>query len=335
MQIYTNAIIASAITQNRLVTESGHKDRLVELYEEGVNVDPITVMQKEGTEQFWIIDGFHRFHAQKELKREQIEVNVIGKGTERDARIRSLKANAEHRLQLARNKGDIKFSCAAAADLLKAEQLESGVDYFEVKVCAKRITEMCGLKFKKNGNAHSTADSAASAINKEAKEARDELIVELLEQGKTRSEVMAATGASESTVKRATKEWKEGGSKTQDGEMNPPEASLSPLPVDEPEADPFAAFDEAPEAFMPEPAIVPSTNLTPETNSRKERVLEFCFAPVEQANLTISGLDYLVEHGGSDEELLEGYAALPESRRKFVKANIERFVRLMSEAGLY
>lgn len=62
----------------------------------GVHFPPITVFY-DGTD-YWLADGFHRYHATKQLCKETIEAEVK-QGTRRDAILHSVGANATHGLR--------------------------------------------------------------------------------------------------------------------------------------------------------------------------------------------------------------------------------------------
>ena len=334
--IYTNQVNYKSGTQFRVDTSMNHVERLaeriLELQEEGQKIDPIKVMLAVDIESlaptYYLIDGFHRFFAQKEkLGFTEVEVEIIGKGTKREATVLALRANAEHQLVLARSKGDVQNACKAAAELLKAEQLEAGVDEFQIKVTAADIEAMVGLK---EGNR--TAKAAASAINKEAKTARDELIVSMLERGKTQTEIASAAGCDKATVSRFV-------AKVQGAQMQQSEAPIS-LPQEDPYIDcPFSDdFDtnaELNNMLNGNQSAVDEINSTLKpTTERRERVMEYDLNATQAFNVAAKAFGVFERHDIPQDEVVEALKSFPEKRLKEILKHFSEFAEILSAASL-
>lgn len=83
-------------TQSRAALDPATVARYVEvLREEGKTLPPITVFY-DGTA-YWLVDGFHRVAAFQEIGRTLIQAQ-IRQGTQRDAILYSVGANATHGL---------------------------------------------------------------------------------------------------------------------------------------------------------------------------------------------------------------------------------------------
>lgn len=97
MLLDINKIRIDCGTQVRSKIEDDRVLHYFELMSDGVVFPPVTV-HFDGVE-YYLTDGFHRYHAQNRLKRKQIEVREI-KGTLRDGILFSKKANGTHGIPL-------------------------------------------------------------------------------------------------------------------------------------------------------------------------------------------------------------------------------------------
>lgn len=83
-------------TQQRAVIDQETVEQYAELVKEGVEFPPVTVFF-DGAET-WLADGFHRWHAHKAAGKASISTHMIP-GSQRDAILHSLGANATHGLR--------------------------------------------------------------------------------------------------------------------------------------------------------------------------------------------------------------------------------------------
>ena len=83
-------------TQPRVAIDEQTVAEYAEYYETCVNLPPVTVFF-DGTT-YWLADGFHRFWASKRIECDYIQA-VIHQGTQRDAILYSVGANADHGLR--------------------------------------------------------------------------------------------------------------------------------------------------------------------------------------------------------------------------------------------
>ena len=83
-------------TQPRVAIDEQIVAEYAELYGSGVNLPPVTVFFDGAT--YWLADGFHRYWANKRIDCEYIFADVH-QGTQRDAILHSVGANAAHGLR--------------------------------------------------------------------------------------------------------------------------------------------------------------------------------------------------------------------------------------------
>ena len=88
-------------TQPRVAIDQGIVDEYAEQYSSGVDLNPVIVFHDGAT--YWLADGFHRYWANRKIKSDHIFAHVH-QGTQRDAILYSVGANAEHGLR--RTNGD-------------------------------------------------------------------------------------------------------------------------------------------------------------------------------------------------------------------------------------
>ncbi len=90
-------------TQPRAFLDLKHVATLVEVLEDGGELDPVTVFY-DG-ESYWLADGFHRCKAHEDYGQEEINCTII-QGIRRDAVLYSVGANAEHKAVKPRSRED-------------------------------------------------------------------------------------------------------------------------------------------------------------------------------------------------------------------------------------
>ena len=83
-------------TQPRVAIDERVVAEYAELYGNGVNLPPVTVFFDGAT--YWLADGFHRYWANKRIDCEHVFADVR-QGTQRDAILHSVGANAAHGLR--------------------------------------------------------------------------------------------------------------------------------------------------------------------------------------------------------------------------------------------
>ena len=83
-------------TQSRIAISQETVDDYARQMEDGAKFPPVIVFH-DGVE-YYLADGFHRYFANRKLKRDSIDVDVV-KGTLREAILYSLKANKAHGLR--------------------------------------------------------------------------------------------------------------------------------------------------------------------------------------------------------------------------------------------
>ena len=88
-------------TQPRVAIDQGIVDEYAEQYSTGVDLKPVIVFHDGAT--YWLADGFHRYWANRKIKSDYIFAHVH-RGTQRDAILHSVGANADHGLR--RTNGD-------------------------------------------------------------------------------------------------------------------------------------------------------------------------------------------------------------------------------------
>ena len=83
-------------TQPRVAIDEQIVAEYAELYSTGVDLPPVTVFFDGAT--YWLADGFHRYWANKRIDCEYVFAD-IHQGTQRDAILHSVGANADHGLR--------------------------------------------------------------------------------------------------------------------------------------------------------------------------------------------------------------------------------------------
>lgn len=257
-------LIADAeLTQVRVAGSAAHRDALVASLKADLEENPearfrplkvvrATDFESEFfTEAFYLVDGFHRFHAYKALGITEYPVDVVSEGDSHEAIRCALPANSEHDLALASNEDDEKKRCLKAAEWLKENQIREGRSFHNVLVKCPDIADLIG-KSPRNGYVR----NAAASINEEPRKVRDALIIELLEAGElSHREIAKRVGCDHKTVSHKKETL---GEKVQPAQ----------IPHSEPEEDPLAeiASDFAfnPESFMSEVDALADEEFEPE-----------------------------------------------------------------------
>lgn len=88
-------------TQPRVAIDQGIVDEYAEQYSTGVDLNPVVVFYDGAT--YWLADGFHRYWANRKITSDYIFA-YVHQGTQRDAILYSVGANATHGLR--RTNGD-------------------------------------------------------------------------------------------------------------------------------------------------------------------------------------------------------------------------------------
>jgi len=83
-------------TQPRVAIDEQIVAEYAELYSTGIDLPPVTVFFDGAT--YWLADGFHRYWANKRIECNQVFADVR-QGTQRDAILHSVGANADHGLR--------------------------------------------------------------------------------------------------------------------------------------------------------------------------------------------------------------------------------------------
>jgi len=83
-------------TQARVAISQDTVDDYARQMEDGAKFPPVIVFH-DGVE-YYLADGFHRYFANRKLKRDSIDADIL-KGTLREAILYSLKANKAHGLR--------------------------------------------------------------------------------------------------------------------------------------------------------------------------------------------------------------------------------------------
>ena len=116
-------------TQPRAFLDLKHVATLVEVLEDGGELDPVTVFY-DGTE-YWLADGFHRCKAHEDFGQEEINC-VVTQGIRRDAVLYSVGANAEHKAVKPRSREDKR---RAVTMLLHDPEWKEWSNYKIAEVC--------------------------------------------------------------------------------------------------------------------------------------------------------------------------------------------------------
>jgi len=83
-------------TQSRVALNEDVVSEYADAIRRGATLPPVVVFHDGGT--YWLADGFHRFHAHRAARAEDIDADVFT-GTKRDAVLHSVGANANHGLR--------------------------------------------------------------------------------------------------------------------------------------------------------------------------------------------------------------------------------------------
>lgn len=127
MKIKIDAVRLDGGTQFRKVLNQETILEYKEAMEEGANFPNIAV-RHDGSN-YWLIDGFHRYHAMKLLNLREIEADVKS-GTREDAVLDALGANSDHGIPLTNSEKRIKVEVALSLDGLQQKS-----NYEIAKLC--------------------------------------------------------------------------------------------------------------------------------------------------------------------------------------------------------
>jgi uncharacterized ParB-like nuclease family protein len=116
-------------TQPRAKLDLSHVAALVDVLEDGGELDPVTVFYDD--ESYWLADGFHRCKAHEDFGQEEINCTIL-QGTQRDAVLFSVGANAEHKAVKPRTREDKR---RAVSMLLNDPEWKEWSNYKIAEVC--------------------------------------------------------------------------------------------------------------------------------------------------------------------------------------------------------
>ncbi|WP_257286514.1 hypothetical protein [Endozoicomonas sp. SESOKO1] len=243
------------LTQVRVRGSGEHRDALLSelqiLMEDNpeARLDPIKVVRATDktsdfhSEVYYLVDGFHRFHAYKAAGVNDYPAEVVAEGDEREARQQALSANCDHALMLALNAADRKKILAMAAEILT-----EGLPKHKRQVTYKQLVEVTKMpeKFK------SSVKRFVTAFNTEGDKAQTALIEELLKVGElTQREIAEEAGTSLATVERKAATLKNAKC-VNEGQPQPYIEQLSAETDEDPLAEIASDFAFDPESFMSE-----------------------------------------------------------------------------------
>jgi len=137
-KIALNDIRIDGGTQNRKVIDQQRVYNMVEMMKEGDEFDPIDT-NFDGVN-YWLVDGFHRYHAYKLMGIKEITVKYVP-GTQAEAVIRSYGVNATHGLpRTLEEKKEIVIRALANPDL-------EGFTVYQIsKICRVSQPFVAGIK---------------------------------------------------------------------------------------------------------------------------------------------------------------------------------------------
>lgn len=137
-KVKLNDIRIDGGTQGRVVIDQQHVYHMVEMMKEGYEFDPIDTNFDGAT--YWLVDGFHRYHAYKLMGIKEVTVKYVP-GTMEEAVIRSYGVNARHGLP--RSYDDKK---KVVLDALANPLLKDKSNYEIAKICVVSQPFVAGIK---------------------------------------------------------------------------------------------------------------------------------------------------------------------------------------------
>lgn len=137
-KVNLNDIRIDGGTQGRVVIDQQHVYHMVEMMKEGYEFDPIDTNFDGAT--YWLVDGFHRYHAYKLMGIKEVTVKYVP-GTMEEAVIRSYGVNARHGLP--RSYEDKK---KVVLDALANPLLKDKSNYEIAKICVVSQPFVAGIK---------------------------------------------------------------------------------------------------------------------------------------------------------------------------------------------
>ena len=177
-------------TQSRVALNEDVVSEYAEAIRRGDTLPPVVVFHDGGT--YWLADGFHRFHAHRAARAEDIDADVYT-GTKRDAVLHSVGANANHGLR--RSNDDkrravqtllndpewsqwsdrqIAQACCVSPPLVASARASVTVNSFSEEPAERRYTTKHGttavMNTAKIGKSGQSDDSSAEAVMPEAVE---------------------------------------------------------------------------------------------------------------------------------------------------------------------
>ncbi len=133
-------------TQFRVSLDQAHIKRLADHLIEGQNLSPVTVFSDGNT--FWLVDGFHRWHAHQECNLRMIRCEVL-QGTQREAILFAVGANAKQKTMLSRTSADKQ---KAVLTLLQDPEWRSWSDSQIAKQCQVNQSTVSRIRTKLYGS---------------------------------------------------------------------------------------------------------------------------------------------------------------------------------------
>jgi len=138
-------------TQPRACIDEQVVAEYAEFYKTDAKLPPVTVFFDGAAH--WLADGFHRYWASKRIERDYVPADVHA-GTQRDAILFSVGANADHGLR--RTNGDKR---KAVLTMLEDEEWSTWSAREIARRC--RVSESCARRIKSDHTAHSAQYESA------------------------------------------------------------------------------------------------------------------------------------------------------------------------------
>ncbi|MET2850138.1 ParB N-terminal domain-containing protein [Vibrio owensii] len=194
------SVVVDARTQHRRETNYGHIQNIRDSILDGQKIPPISVVKATDldSEQYYLIDGFHRVEAHFKAGSCNIRANVMKEGVLDDAIYLSLSANAEHDQTLVRLNPDIVNAAEIAAELIFDKKKNLNRNSFDFRPYPKvEIDEvMSAVKCTAR-----IAKPVCQKFNNRIKEIRNKSIYEEVFEGRPHIDVATRHDVSVSTVK--------------------------------------------------------------------------------------------------------------------------------------
>lgn len=146
-------------TQPRMAIDQGVVAEYADLLESGTEFPPVQVVSDGAV--FWLVDGFHRYFAHRQLGRKQIKAEVTT-GLQEEAQWLSLSANKAHGLRRTNNdkaKAVIKALKMKPGDTDGAIAEHIGVSQAMVSKYRRSIEDARKLREQKGSPSHSSVQN--------------------------------------------------------------------------------------------------------------------------------------------------------------------------------